>query len=472
MTRLSLSIGFGIWFLVPQLAAGQGPPPIRPSIFSQLKEGPQVKVQQPGLNLDVEDMKKMYQDIEILRRLLNRDLLSRQSGQYGQRPVYQSIAFSPDGKILTGAGDDQTIRLWDVTTGQLLGYHPITATGTAASNSWASGLINLSGAPSPVAPPNPGAEGTYLRGVGVVYTITLPIPPEAVREASPKPAPPPVSDWERVRREVAGEPVEPRAARERLVQPSLREIVLKTLAENGRHFTHLDPNETLTVVVTFRGSEAVHVNMGGSGSGGSGGSPFGGFSGTIGRSTGGGSVSGRTPAGTLMPGMGVPINNSGTSGKDPNAGIFWSVQEFQLPKPNSARDYELLADLLLKQGKLDEAVSGYKKAVELSAGSKELAGLYRKLAQTHLKREQDVQALDALKELTKAQQALALAHEKALDARSKAVPSTPKPAALPAQLIVSVSKGLADQFASGAVTFDQLRRGAHVELRKFTDAQK
>jgi tetratricopeptide (TPR) repeat protein len=132
--------------------------------------------------------------------------------------------------------------------------------------------------------------------------------------------------------------------------------------------------------------------------------------------------------------------------------------------PSSARDYELLGDLQLKQGRIDEAVRVYKRAVELGGGSKELAGLYRKLAQAHLMRDQDTAALEAIEK--------ALQSRRQVSAKGKSTPRTPKAAPLPAQLIVSVQKGVADHYARGAITFDQFRRAAHVELRKFTDTEK
>src|SRR5262245_59994043 len=38
----------------------------------------------------------------------------------GQTDMVRCVAYSPDGKTLASGGDDQTIKLWDVTTGKEL----------------------------------------------------------------------------------------------------------------------------------------------------------------------------------------------------------------------------------------------------------------------------------------------------------------------------------------------------------------
>src|SRR5262245_15198139 len=122
----------------------------------------------------------MAEEIEIMRRLLNRELLERPvficaschdsnsaSVRYyaGGNRCLRGFAFSPDGRRLaTGTsalnpdgrtvatGQGNTVQVWDPTTGKLLGTHPGPAHGATL------------------------AEGFYLKDHGVIYTLTAPPP--------------------------------------------------------------------------------------------------------------------------------------------------------------------------------------------------------------------------------------------------------------------------------------------------------
>jgi hypothetical protein len=459
MAYFRKSIVLWVSLALPALAAAQADPP--PTYRGAgAASGTATAAQQQGA------LKPMYEDIETLRRLLNRAVTTQQMSQctscHGSG-VVSTGTFTADRNlgIATGAGDllqgfsvqsdDRAIKYWDLATGRQV-VHP------------------------PAAHPFTGVEGVYLRGVGVVYTMTLPFPPEAVKEAPRKPAPPRMSDWERTYRQVLGESVEPGAVRERPVQPSLRDIILKTLAENGRHFKHLSPNESLTVVVTFRGS--VHGQpvtggmMGGFGGGSGMGPGGGGFGGFGGGGFGGGGLGGAGGG----PGGGGGKGASGFGGRPPRGKLGASDSTSQEPaktaealaealsRPNTARDYELLGDLVLKQGKADEAIAAFKKGTELSSDPRQLATLHRKLAQAYLNRAQDASALQAL------QKAMEFAGKLPALPKGKGASKSARPAvALPAQLVISIPRGLADQYASGALSYDRFREAAHVELRKFTD---
>ncbi len=438
MVSLRMWIGLWVCLATPALAAAQTqllPPPPNSAASVPLRSP----------DSPPSDLKKMYEDIETMRRILNRVISTQQMGQcascHGSNGIVNSVAFSPDGKqIWSGviSDGDRVIRLWDAATGKQL---------------------SQSQGHSQIPHPFTGAEGIYLRGVGVVYTVTLPIPPEGIREAPRKPAAPQPSDWERARRQVLGEPVEPTTVRERPMQPSLRQIILKTLADNGRHFTQLGPNDNLIVVVTFRGN--VHSGMGVlSGNSGIGGGT-GNFFGAVRRGqTESGGGAGLGTAGGSPPFAGLGTSSSFSQARGDAAGSADQLAG-ALTKPNSVRDYELLGDLVLKQGKADEAIKAYKAAVNMNPDNKQLAILYRKLAQAYLTRSQDNSALDAL------QRAMGLEGK---EVKAKTPPRAPKAVSnLPAQLVITVSKRLAEQYATGMIPLDRFREAAQVELRKFTD---
>lgn len=166
----------------------------------------------------------MAEDIEIMRRLLAKELLNRQTNQCIACHQPSSLVPHPDGKHLFSA-QDITARVWDVEH-----FHVATS------------LHSHGSVP----------EGFYLKGHGVVYTATL--PPQRLKDSSTKskPIPKPQSDWDRIRNELRGEKLAGAEKPQQFEPPSLADAILEVLAKNGRHFSQLPENEKLTVVVAFR----------------------------------------------------------------------------------------------------------------------------------------------------------------------------------------------------------------------------
>jgi hypothetical protein len=387
-----------------------------------------------------EDRRQMAEDVEVLRRLLGRALagtqmqacmschvqqvrfapdgraLSNQAFAVEPSslcPAIRALAFSPDGKTLAAQDSDGTVRVWDPATGKQLNKHISTAHGI--------------GAP----------EGVYLKGYGVVYTVTLPPPPHAAKPQPAKAAVKPLSDWERVRKEVRGDKADAPAPAP-AAPPSLTDLILQILARNGKHFGQLGAKERITVVVTFREPNA------------------------------GVEQTSLTKAGLLalqvagMPPMargGAPMDPMGGGPMNP-LGQFGKKQP-----PASARDYELAGDLHLKQGSAGEAVNAYTSALEALMDERGPASdahrrtLYRKLAQGYLglaDRANPARRRDEL--IARAIKWLHQATEKA-----KADDPPAASARLPAKLIISATKALLDQVGSGKLTFEEFRRYAAVE---------
>src|SRR5262249_9187603 len=106
------------------------------------------------------------------------------------------------------------------------------------------GMAGMGGM-NPIVIPIRTLEGIYLKGQGVVYTVTLSSLQLTAKVETAKP----VSEWESVRREFRKEKETPKKSDAGKVA-GLREVLLKVLAENGHHFSRLGENESLTIVVT------------------------------------------------------------------------------------------------------------------------------------------------------------------------------------------------------------------------------
>ena len=379
---------------------------------------------------------QMYEDVEILRRLLNSKLLSEYPPAkalaeaqgpgvpYGVR-LLQQHGFTPQAYQL----QPESGLIWN---NLLQPYNQLQSSNNPNGAQWYFPVSN----DYTWTVPNQGparvldTEGTYLKSQGVVYTLTLPPPARNPKEPSSKPAPPSVSDWDRIRGELHNEKPRSEAEEERKGQPrkepSLAEIILKVLADNGRYFLQLGDDESLTVIVTFRGDDP-------------------------------------PPAKKADPEK--PKRRQNQKPNQPPSEEDKGKGATPQGSSSNAHDYELLAELHLKQGKYEEAEKALRQALELKPDAKQMAGLYRKLAEMYLGVGRDAearQAIDKAMELAKAGQS-----------GSPEPAKQPKPAhsPLPAKLIVSAPKKLLGQVGSGKITFEEFQKAATVDYLTFPAAK-
>src|SRR5262249_15268865 len=111
--------------------------------------------------------------------------------------------------------------------------------------------------------------------------------------------------------------------------------------------------------------------------------------------------------------------------------------------PASVRDFELLGDMQLKQGKAKEAGQAFQRALNLSPPPKQAAALYQKISQADLMME-DVAA--AKKAMEMAVVNIKLASEPAKNQPGSSTKTESRPN-LPPKLIISAHKRLLDQVA-------------------------
>jgi hypothetical protein len=363
---------------------------------------------------DSSNSDKMYEDIEVFRRILDRKL----------QPLYQRINYPSIGKInwndlypqgylntyyyRTGVPNGQFKLLG--APNQTLWFHAAGSPYVLADNKlWtdlAAPVDNPFGVREVV---RQTLEGVYLKGQGVVYTATLSSlqPPGKAEKTQP------VSEWESVRRQLRNEKEEARKA-ETSKPPSLSDVLLNVLAENGHHFSHLGENESLTIVLTVHDTNPPSPARKSAGKGSE------------------GSVKTESQAPKV-------VDNTDLQGK--------------------VSDRELLGDLHQKQGHYEEAIKAFGEAAarEPGPGPNEARRLYRKLAQCYLALGEDEKVRKVLDHLSSLRNGSA-------EAKDKSAPTSKPAARLPVKLILSAQKKLLDEAKGGKIPFEDFRRGARVEM--------
>jgi hypothetical protein len=439
------------------------------------------------IQVEVEDslrQQRLHENKEIMRRLLNRSLL-------------------PAVGLVSAATGDQ---LW-VDPSHSMGLTPLRSgslVGHTHSDLADHFLAAVGGGKSGVAVPHHGmeGEGTYLKGQGVVFSLTLPRPAQDPRPEPARPAGKPLSEWEILRRELRGEKVLAKDGWREKREPRVADVVLMVLAENGQHLSQLAPEERVTVAITFRGQQctACHgVGAGssrpvgplGSGAGemmpGGGAGPGGAGEG-IGPGGGGGTPGG---SGTGAPGGEAAPGSEG--GASPGKGRKETGNPYVQRVLAQVTDQVLLGDLRYKQGLFRDAVQAYQEAVRqhkeairsltLFAETTHqqwlrtyLAGaeLHGKLAQVQLALGEKEEALRSLAQVSEhAKTAEGLARPpKAASGQPTPTPSGGAAIPLAPKLLISAPKKLLDQVGTGKMTLEEFRKAVTVEYLTFGDEAK
>ncbi|HEV2945806.1 MAG TPA: hypothetical protein VGX70_00425, partial [Gemmataceae bacterium] len=212
----------------------------------------------------------MYEDVEIMRRIMNgklgwSNLVAMNSNCALCHVVSGNLVRNSQGQFVDVADDDLHANLSRerlASSRELgVGLTDFSQDGTVdvflAGNHQGHDHAHASLAAAT------NIEGVYLKGQGVLYTVTLPPPSPSRATIAKKTSAVPASDWERFRRSVRGDQPSPKeteavkessedgifAELEKTGHLGITEEVLKILAENGRNFSHLSPDEKITVAI-------------------------------------------------------------------------------------------------------------------------------------------------------------------------------------------------------------------------------
>jgi hypothetical protein len=435
----------GTLFLIPMTAVAQSPTQDaggQPASNPLFRKGASEK--QPG-----SQSQSMHEDIEIMRRILNRklglwpNLVAMNSNCALCHVVSGDRIRNSQGQFVEIVGTDLAANFSREASSAGLGVGLTDVNQDGIVDVFLAGNHqSYDPAHASLAAPT-NIEGVYLKGQGALYTLTLPPPSPSRAASTKKTSAAPVSDWERFRRSVRGD--QPPSKETETVKESsedgvfaeleksghlgITEEILKILADNGRNFSHLAPDEKITVAITFRQPKAAAANQ-------------------------------------SQPGA---MNGLNAWGNQQDASTTWGANVSNPlgvsgQAPASIRDFELLGDMQLKQGKAQEAIKAFQRALDLSPPAKQAASLYQKISQADLMIE-DVPA--AKKALEMAVENLKLATEPAKNQSRGGSAKIESRPSLPPKLIISAPKKLLDLVAD-KLPYAQFRRQLTIDYFDFS----
>ncbi len=414
---LALVVG---WFSSPMATAQQIP-----------QVTPEEQLTYTLMSAATVDAKVMWEDVEIFRRILDR-AIQGWAGK-GQSSVATSLLEISNQKGL------------DVGGKYAAALQPGEVASLLSNSTGHQNLHNLC-----------ATEGNYLKGYGVVFTATLPWDSRNPVTESPKSAPKPLSEWDRVRNELRGVKVEADAGKTR-PSTSLADVVLIALADNGRHFSQLGENERVTVAITLRPAPAPMASI-----------PY---LNSLFEVTNSNLFEVTNPNSAAASFNGNPFNPATVNvGNNFRAPLIQS----QPNQPGEAQRVEAanfvhLGDQRLKLGRYQEAADAYQKAVaayqKIMEQKKKPGTLHRDLvddlaalANARTKLAQAYYSMGNHHEATRLLQMVAKDYEAFTKNSSPQAPATPARKAQVGKLIISAPKRLLDQVGTGKISREEFKK--------------
>jgi hypothetical protein len=430
----------------------------------------------PAFSQAAADKTRMYEDIEIMGRILDRALkLPRYSTM--MVPASSGGMLGSGGNILGGIGGlgglqgGSPMGGFGGGSGSFSGFRGTGAafsggsgTGAGFSGFSGSGSLGLQGGhmvPASV-PLFQKAQGIYVKDHGVIFTVVLPPQPDP-KPAAPAPPPKQLSEWERIEKQLHGEKTDRPASPPKQKQASIADTVLEALAENGHRFSQLSDKESLTVSVIFRSEaqeNAGHALI------------YKTFPATVNDPVFQEVFSNETfPAVINDPAfqffndtIQAPGSGSAPPAKESTGGS--TSGDSPRSTGSSPRDYELLGDLHVKQGQSKEALKAYQKAAEQNADAQHRAGMYLKIAHLYLTAEKN--ETEAKRAMDRAREILAGVGATKTQAVTPNKPASP----LPSRLTITVSKRVLDMVGSEKISMDDFKKAAVIDYLSFDAAKK
>ena len=341
-------------------------------------------------------------------------------------------------------------------------------------------------------------EGVYLSSTGIVFTADVPgkllLPDLTKPDTKPKQ----LTEWDRTRRELRGEKIEPAVKAPPQNSLNFVDSVLRSLAENGHNLSGLTPEQNVVVALTFRGygmqqCQKCHTTVSAMSA-----DNFFHIPAPVATNANETFFHGDLNSTAGQPSNSLPAQLS--EGSQESQALRNYALQTSLPvqpqgqaKTVAQNDQAILGDLHFKQGRFAEASAAYSKSLkELSISGDDVWKMNPSLSDPQVRavilksielQNRIIQCEAAMKHEEKVDQGVAVLknwmsqlermEKKAKDSKSSASGKANSGiSAVPEKLIVIASKALLDRVGKHQITFEDFKAQVRVEYVKFDSSEK